>query len=129
MSSSSSAGSYSGGSTETIQREVRAVSTEGQLGRQGVAQPQNDGSVRAADIGGENEECVAANASLDAEVYDLTEGSGENDPYESTELVQEIKPEPAGDRLFHAIVYRWAWASWEDDDEVDSVACKRPKLY
>ena len=85
--------------------------------------------MHAADIGGENEECVAANASLDAEVYDLTEGSGENDPHESAELAQEIKPEPAGDRLFHAVVYRWAWASWEDDDEVNSIACKRPKLY
>ncbi|KAF7017497.1 hypothetical protein CFC21_030933 [Triticum aestivum] len=125
MSSSSSAGSDNGGSTETIQREVRAVSTEGQLARQGVAPPQNDCKARRGDIGGETEEGVAAE---NAEVYDLTEGWGENDPAECEELLQEIESEPAGHRLFHAVAYTCAWASWDDDDEVDSVACKRPKL-
>ncbi|KAM3409718.1 hypothetical protein ACQJBY_002156 [Aegilops geniculata] len=125
MSSSSSAGSDDGGSTKTIQREVRPVSTEGQFARQVVAPPENDCKARPRDLGGETEEGVAAE---NAEAYDLTEGWAKNDPGECEKLVQEIEPEPAGHRLFHAVVYRCVWASWDDDDEVDSVACKRLKL-
>ncbi|XBI78717.1 hypothetical protein VPH35_088356 [Triticum aestivum] len=103
MSSSSSAGLEEGGSTETIQCK---------------ACPE--------DVGGDAEDGVAAEY---AELYDLTEGWGENDPAECAELVEKIEVEHAGKRLFEAVVYRCPWASWDDDDEVDSVACKRPKLY
>lgn len=64
-----------------------------------------------------------------AKAYDLTEGFGENDPVGCVESEVDAAPEPANNRIFIAVVYKRGWASWEDDDEVDSLACKRPKFF
>ena len=83
--------------------------------------------VQPREIKRKDETELAACPTSTEEPYDLTEGFGENDPVACLDPVEEIEPEPSVDRLFTAVLYKRAWASWEDDDEVDSLACKRPK--